>query len=82
MVGRRSAHLGPMHQRRANELQQLANRSEVAAWELAQNADDLESQGYNEAAATLRHQARACRVNAICSRTLAGGLIYMSLARS
>ncbi|GEP08141.1 hypothetical protein MOX02_61790 [Methylobacterium oxalidis] len=71
-----------MQQNGSGRLLKFATRSDLAARELSRNAADLESHGFEEAAATLRGDVRSLRVDAIRYRALAGGLIYMSLARS
>ena len=68
-----------MHHNDPSKLLKVAARSELADSELATAAADLEAQGYGAAAEVLRGHARACRVDAIQLRALAGGQTYMRL---
>jgi hypothetical protein len=69
-----------MHYNDPGKLLKVAARSELADCELARAAADLEAQGYGAAADVLLGHARACRVDAIQLRALAGGQTYMRLA--
>ena len=70
-----------MHHNDPSKLLKVAARSELADSELATAAADLEAQGYGAAAEVLRGHARACRVDVIRLRALAGGQTYMGLAQ-